>query len=88
MVTTSGQTLVGLLNTDVRDSRGESEYEGSGTLTAILMTAIIRMKIVPQLGHISSSTTMRYVRWICDQFDEALPERYQAAMLDEPGDCV
>lgn len=78
------------LMSEIRAARasGESEYEGSGTLTAILMTAIIRMKIVPQLGHISSSTTMRYVRWICDQFDEALPERYQAAMLDEPGDCV
>lgn len=65
---------------------GEPEYRGSGTLTALLMAGVIQMKIVPQLGHISSNTTRRYIQWVCDQLGEALPERYQSTMLDEPGD--
>lgn len=59
----------------------EADYEGSGSLTATLMTSIIQLKIVPQLGHINSNTTRLYIQWVCDQLGEALPERYQAAML-------
>lgn len=62
------------------------EYTDSGTLTAILLTGIIQLKICPQLGHISSNTTKLYVKWVCDQLGEALPERYQSAMLDETDD--
>ena len=61
-------------------------YMGSGTLTAILLTGVIQMKVVPQLGHINSETTRLYVMWVCDQLGEALPERYQAAMLDDSAD--
>jgi hypothetical protein len=64
----------------------ELTCEGQGTLTAILLTELIQLKIVPQLGHISSDTTRLYVQWVSDQLGEALPERYQAAMLDESED--
>lgn len=65
---------------------GESTYMGPGTLTAILLTGLIQLKIAPQLGHISSETTKLYVQWISDQLGGALPERYQAAMLDDSED--
>lgn len=64
----------------------EPTFAGPATLTAVLLTAVIQLKIVPQLGHISSETTRLYVQWVSDQLGEALPERYQAAMLDELGD--
>ncbi|PVY57398.1 hypothetical protein C8D04_2683 [Simplicispira sp. 125] len=69
---------------EIRDGREHREpnYTGPGTLTAILMKGVIELKIVPQLGHISSTTTSLYVRWVCNQLDEALPERYQSTMVD------
>lgn len=73
---------------EVNSGRKHQEwmYMGSGTLTAILLTGVIQMKVVPQLGHINSETTRLYVMWVCDQLGEALPERYQAAMLDDSAD--
>ncbi len=61
----------------------ESMYTESGAVTAILLTGVIQIKIVPQLGHISSETTRLYLNWVGDQLGEALPERYQAGMLDD-----
>lgn len=57
-----------------------------GGFCRISLTELIQLKIVPQLGHISSDTTRLYVQWVSDQLGEALPERYQAAMLDESED--
>lgn len=54
-----------------------------GLLIASVLTDVIRLKITPQLGHLSSNTSAIYLNWAADQVGVALPERYQYAMLDE-----
>ena len=53
---------------------------GAEMATALLENSalsIIRLQIQPQLGHVSDSTTMIYVRWVTDMF--SIP-----AWLDDP----
>ncbi|MFW2357910.1 site-specific integrase [Hydrogenophaga sp.] len=61
----------------------EAHRPVNGLLIASLLTDVIQLKITPQLGHVSSKTSGIYLQWAADQIGVALPERYQAAMLDE-----
>ncbi len=61
----------------------ETSHPMPGVLIVSLLTDVIRMKITPQLGHASSKTAQLYMQWAIDQTGIALPERFQAAMLDE-----